>query len=101
MNKLIPKIIFYALIVGIAVVGTVLYLKFRPASMNNEQRITSNSTVAPATCIITIDGKQYDVSQLRFTHPGGNIFVCGTDMSAAFHKHHDDNLQMIQKYLVK
>jgi hypothetical protein len=37
-------------------------------------------------CIITISGIQYDVAPLTVpgAHPGGNIFVCGTDMTALF-----------------
>ena len=101
MSKLLPKIIFYALIVGVAIAGTLLYVKTRPAAMNNEQQTMNNSTGSPASCIITIDGQKYDVESLRSTHTGGDIFQCGTDMSAAFHHQHDDNFQMIQKYLVK
>jgi|GEM_PF-3936267 len=42
------------------------------------------SAVAP--CIITISGVQYDVGPLTVpgAHPGGNVFVCGTDMTALF-----------------
>lgn len=42
------------------------------------------SAVAP--CIITISGVQYDVGPLTVpgAHAGGNIFVCGTDMTALF-----------------
>jgi predicted heme/steroid binding protein len=101
MNKLIIKIIFYALIIGVAIAGTVLYIKSQPVTMNNEQQTMNNSMGTSATCIITIDGQKYDVESLRSTHTGGDIFQCGTDMSAAFHRKHDDNLQMIQKYLVK
>ena len=101
MNKIIVKIIFYALIVGITIAGTVLYIKSQPAPTNNGQWTMNNSNGTTATCIITIDGQKYDVESLRNTHTGGDIFQCGTDMSAAFHRKHDDNLQMIQKYLVQ
>ncbi len=97
MNKLLPKIIFYALIVGVAIAGTLLYIKTQPPPT------APNMSPSPAasTCIITIDGQKYDVESLRNTHTGGDIFQCGTDMSATFHGQHGDNLQMIQRYLVK
>jgi len=96
MNKLLPKIIFYGLIIGVAVAGTVLFLRSQP--VDNQQLTTSNQQ---PSCIITIDGQKYDVESLRFTHTGGDIFQCGTDMSAAFHQKHGDRLQMIQRYLVQ
>lgn len=120
MNKLLPKIIFYALIVGVAVAGTLLYMKTRPAPTDNGPWTMSarggsalggdNSKGTTPTinvnsqqpdCIITVDAKQYDVTPLRNTHTGGDIFVCGTDMSDTFHKQHGDRLKMIEKYLVK
>jgi hypothetical protein len=96
MNKLLPKIIFYTLIVGVVVAATLLYLKTWP--MNNGQQTMNNLT--SITCIITIDGQKYDVESLRNTHTGGDVFQCGTDMSAVFHGKHGDRLQMIQRYLV-
>ena len=101
MTRILPKIIFYGLIIGVAIAGTLLYMKAQPAPTNNGQWTMDNSNGTTATCIITIDGQKYDVESLRNMHTGGDIFVCGTDMSAAFHRKHDDNLQMIQKYLVR
>lgn len=40
-------------------------------------------------CIVTIQGNRYDVAPLRSPHPGGDIFVCGTDMTATFFTQHD------------
>jgi hypothetical protein len=53
------------------------------------------------TCMIAIDGAQYDVQPLRAKHKGGDIFVCGTDMSDTFRGQHGGNLKMIEKFLVK
>lgn len=41
---------------------------------------------AVAPCIITISGVQYDVAPLMApgAHAGGNVFVCGTDMTSLF-----------------
>jgi len=97
MNKILPRIIFYALIVGIAVAGVLLYMRTQPAATS--QNATQPS--APTTCIITVDGQKYDVESLRDTHTGGDVFQCGTDMSDVFHGKHGNNLQMIQRYLVQ
>jgi hypothetical protein len=40
-------------------------------------------------CIVTIEGNRYDVTPLKSTHSGGDIFVCGTDMTATFFTQHD------------
>ena len=47
---------------------------------------TSVEAATSAPCIITISGIQYDVATLAGAgvHPGGNVFVCGTDMTALF-----------------
>lgn len=39
-------------------------------------------------CLITISGGQYDVTQFRHIHSGGDVFQCGTDMTAAFLSRH-------------
>ena len=62
-----------------------------------------NSSVAPKTvrCIITIDGVSYEITKLRQTHSGGDIFKCGTDMSVLFWKKHDQQiLDMMQQYKI-
>lgn len=41
-----------------------------------------------ARCIITISGGQYDVTDFRNIHSGGNVFQCGTDMTAVFLSRH-------------
>ena len=52
-------------------------------------------------CIITIDGQKYDVTDFRNQHPGGDIFNCGTDMSAIFHgQHSNSTLRKMQRYLI-
>ena len=101
MNKILPKLVFYALIVGIAVAGVLLYMRTKPTPSDNRQWTMDNSTGTSATCIITIDGQKYDVESLRDTHTGGDVFQCGTDMSDVFHGKHGNNLQMIQRYLVQ
>jgi len=51
-------------------------------------------------CIITLFGKQYDVTTLQNTHSGGNIFNCGTDMTASYQSQHGSNVSRMQQYLV-
>lgn len=67
---------------------------------------TPAPTVAPATpkpagCIIQIDGVKYNITSLVKTHSGGNVFTCGTDMSAIFWgKHNAKILQIMQQYRI-
>lgn len=39
-------------------------------------------------CIITLSGGQYDVTDFRNIHSGGDVFQCGTDMTASFLSRH-------------
>ena len=64
---------------------------------------TETKPVANTTsdkCIITIQGGHYDVTEFRYQHPGGNIYKCGTDMTAAFQGKHKGYLPMIAKFKV-
>lgn len=52
-------------------------------------------------CIIQIDGVRYEVSSLQRTHSGGNVFTCGSDMSAIFWGRYNQKiLQMMQRYRI-
>lgn len=56
---------------------------------------TSPAPVKPTSlnrCIIIIKGQRYDVTDFRARHPGGDIFICGTDMTKAFFSQHDQTL---------
>lgn len=65
---------------------------------------TSSSTTQASTtsvgCAITLFGKQYDVTNLRSTHSGGDIFNCGTDMTAVYQGRHGGNVSRMQQYLI-
>jgi cytochrome b involved in lipid metabolism len=65
--------------------------------------IAPTATSKPATpkpaCVVMVSGKKYDVSQLRNTHSGGNVFVCNTDMTNTFFSKH--NQQMLNTTMVK
>ena len=54
---------------------------------------------ATNACIITLSGQQYDVTSLRSTHSGGDIFSCGTDMTQRYISKHGSNLSRMQQYL--
>lgn len=127
-NSLFLKIIFYLLLIAVALAaGMLLDKNLTPnrinATVGNEPTAAPVNANVPSmpgnrpvnaplnrppapppakpTCLITIDGQRYDVQPLRGTHSGGDVFKCNTDMSAIFHGQHGDNLRMIQRYLVK
>ena len=55
---------------------------------------------AATPCVVTIFGKQYDVSPLQTTHSGGNVFVCGTDMTTTYQGMHGTDVTRILPYLI-
>ncbi len=62
---------------------------------------TPTPTPTPSNkCIITLFGLQYDVTTLMNTHSGGNVFVCGTDMTAVYQGQHGTNVSRMAAYLV-
>ncbi len=65
--------------------------------------ITSSPTPTPNNankCIVTLFSKQYDVTPLQTGHSGGNIFTCGTDMTAIYQSQHGTNISRMAQYLV-
>lgn len=69
---------------------------------NSKLEISLTPSPTPDTrCLVQIDGTTFNVSQLRTTHSGGNIFTCGTDMSAIFWNQHGQSiLSQMQKYRI-
>jgi len=61
---------------------------------------TQSSTTSTSQCVVTLSGNKYDVTSLRTTHSGGNIFNCGTDMTAVYQGRHGTSLSRMQKYLI-
>lgn len=43
-------------------------------------------------CIVTVEGQKYDVTDFRLLHSGGDIFVCGTDMTNTFFGQHNQEI---------
>jgi hypothetical protein len=91
----------------------------KPISNTNSSQVKPVNTIAPSTngvvstgsitpspstnsnaCIITIFGKQYDVTSLRTTHSGGDVFACGTDQSATYQSKHGTSVARLASYLV-
>lgn len=62
-----------------------------PSSTTSTSTDTTSSNTS-GKCIVTISGSQYDVTKLRSTHSGGDIFVCGTDMTNSFFSQHNSRL---------
>lgn len=46
-------------------------------------------------CLVTLFGTDYDVSEFRNRHEGGDIFECGTDMTEQFRNEHGDDTERI------
>lgn len=65
-----------------------------PTQQNN----TQSQTETTSGCIIKVFEKNYDITSFRNTHPGGDVFICGTDMSATYTKAHGTNVASLAKY---
>lgn len=61
---------------------------------------SSGAVTTGGGCLITLSGQQFDVTSLRKSHPGGDIFVCNTDMTASYQNQHGSSLARMQKYAV-
>ncbi|MEI7579410.1 MAG: cytochrome b5 domain-containing protein [bacterium] len=59
----------------------------------------SGGTTGFNGCLVTLSGKQYDVTTLRKSHSGGDVFQCGTDMTAKYIAQHGSDLSRMQRYL--
>lgn len=87
------------IIISIAIANVLLVTGLALFSSSNPKTPVKNSATGEQ-CIITISGIKYDVQPLRSTHSGGDVFVCGTDMTKAFFGQHDQSLLngTMQKY---
>jgi len=50
-------------------------------------------------CIITVSGQLYDITTLRNSHSGGDIFKCDTDMTSVYRSKHGTSLSRISGYI--
>lgn len=72
--------------------GLVLFVSFY---FNADAAVLDSSS-----CIITVSENSYDVTTLKNTHSGGDVFNCGTDMTNIFNNEHGYNLKMISRYKI-
>jgi len=72
---------------------------FPTATQPTNNQSNSQTIPDPNLCIVTLSGQQYDVTSLRSSHPGGDVFVCGSDQTALYQSQHGSNLSRMQKYL--
>src|SRR3989339_617855 len=120
MNYIIHKIRSFALValsalIAIPLLTPALTLAVSPdivaptvsltapaASATVSGMVTLSATAADiySSCVVTVSGSKYDVTPLQIGHPGGNIFVCGTDMTALFQSMHGSNLAKLAPYLI-
>ncbi len=84
------KLVILGLGVLIVVIGVVSFVV-----LNNQ-----NALLLDSRCLITVSGDSYDVTQLRNTHTGGDMFNCGTDMTTEFVEEHGSRYSMIEPYKV-
>jgi cytochrome b involved in lipid metabolism len=84
--------------------GQILSQQQSKTTLASNPQPTTVSTGVPrptpdSRCLIKIDNHTYDVTTFRRQHSGGNIFVCGTDMSVVFHdQHNSDYIRQISRY---
>jgi predicted heme/steroid binding protein len=74
-------------------------LLFEPNTNSTSEKPTLTSTTNNS-CIVTISGEKYDVSSLKASHSGGDIFNCGSDMTSVYKDEHGSNLSRMNMYLV-
>jgi hypothetical protein len=71
-----------------------------PSSKPPVAPVVNNST-QNASCIVSVDGVRYDVTQVRIIHSGGDIFKCGVDMTKDFWDQHNAGiLAQMAKYKI-
>jgi cytochrome b involved in lipid metabolism len=93
--KLIKNLFIISLL-NLAILASVLFFTPAPQTVPIPQTALSSEK-----CVIVIDGLHYDVTSFRNQHPGGDVFVCGTDMSTLFHSQHPQSfLKKLSKYQI-
>lgn len=70
------------------------------STVSGSVNVSADATDAYSNLVITVFGKKYDVSSLQSTHPGGPIFVNGTDMTSVFQSQHGMSVARLSPYLI-
>lgn len=96
------------LILIIVVIGIVVISNSSSNNNSSTQNSTSNTTnnsnsssSTAGRCIITVNGSQYDLTEFKKIHEGGDIFICGTDMTSRFRGEHGNDFARLEPYKVK
>jgi hypothetical protein len=92
-----PTKAFIAKVVAKVVAVPTIAKTFLPAATPTAKPTSINTN---SGCIITLSGQQFDVSALRSSHSGGDVFNCGSDMTSVYNNKHGTSLSRMQKYLV-
>jgi len=72
----------------------------KPKVVETVPVLTTQNNV-DSRCIIVVNGVNYDITKYKYLHTGGDIFKCGTDMSATFYNQHSSSfLKQMQKYKI-
>ena len=73
--------------------------KIIPIATVTPKITTTQPIINPSSlCIITLSGNTFDVTKLRVTHSGGDIFKCGTDMTSVYIGRHGTDMSRMAKY---
>ena len=94
------SLVGFFVVVGALMAGSKMAKNSQTKDSTSSENGVSTSNQA-STCIISVDGVKYDVTGYRKIHEGGDVFVCGTDMTQAFYKQHDARmLNKMAKYKI-
>ncbi len=109
-NSLIGRLIVISLISIVimvtAVAGKKATEKNQKSQVPTPQVLTPTPSLAKSEpldqdrCFITLNGKRYDVTEFKTEHEGGNVFVCGTDMTDQFKDEHKNDFARAEDYEV-
>lgn len=97
-RQVVKKVTVFA--TGVPSTNKIATTVTQPAQQPAPQQPSQPASV-PSGCIITLDGGSYNVTSLQRSHSGGDIFNCGSDMSATFWgKHGQSIFSKMQQYRI-
>lgn len=70
------------------------------ATVSGMVSLSASAADAFSACVVTVSGQLYDVSSLKSTHSGGDIFVCGTDMTTLYQAIHGTNVNRLAPFII-
>ena len=114
-KHLVSRLFIY-LLLGIAIFSTVYAAQKvlnPPIPIQSPKKLPSETVITPTPslgdgevvmaenadrCIVTIMDKRYDVTDFKSEHEGGDVFICGADMSKDYNKEHGKDLERAFPY---